>query len=528
MPPNFPSGTLKSHFRATLIASILLTFVLQISAVTTAVGAEVFRFHHDNILGTSLDLQVYATGAQEAGIVETAVLDEIERLRKILSTYDPASEISKVNASNDPVTCSQELLDVLGFYDWWNVKSGGAYNGHLGELIRTWKDAEKAGTVPDSLTLQAIVQRLTLPGWKLDLKAKTVTKLTPQPLNVDSLGKGYIISKAVVAARAKAPAVQGFIINIGGDIYAYGVEAPGTPWTISVANPAQSADNAPPLTQVRLTNHAVSTSAAYERGYTIGGKRYSHIFNPHTGLPAEGVSSATVIAANTANSNALATTLCVLKPDEGLALAKQIPDVECLIVAADGRQLRTGHFASLEIAQTPPPTTVTPQAPAAPGNASKWPGGYKVTIALSLLKPSHNNPNGNKKRKDHNPYIAVWVETTDGKRVRTVTVWGNQKKWVPELSEWWKVAKQDQAWAATVTRATRVAGQYKIEWDGLDDKGAGLPPGTYTIFLEVNREGGDHKTQSGKITCGAAPSQGTIPASTESDVTQLTYGPGAP
>lgn len=492
-----------------------------------------FRFHHDNILGTSLDLQVACDDAQLAGTVDTAILDEIERLRKILSTYDPASEISKLNTTNAPMVCSQDLIDVLTFYDWWTAKSGGAYNGHLGELIQVWKAAETAGTPPDAATLKQIVATLAQPGWAIDPKAKTVQRLTPQPLNVNSLGKGYIISKAIVAARAKAPAARGILLNIGGDIYASGVQSPGTPWLISVTDSMHSADNAPPLTQVRLNDHAVSTSAAYERGYTIGGKRYSHIFDPRTGLPAAGIASATVIAGNSANSNAMATMLCVLRPEEGLALVKQIAGAECLLVTADGRQLRSAHFASYEVQQpvaaTPPPAPQAPAQAAAPAAPGMWPSGYMVTLGITLKPPTHYSIDVSRVRnKDRNPYVAAWVEDANGKRVRTIAVWGNNKKFVPDLSEWWKVSKLDAAWAATVTRATRQPGHYKLEWDGTDDKNNPLPAGTYTIYLEVNREFGDHKTQSGKIVCGTTASQGTIPASTEADATDLAYGPAAP
>ena len=145
----------------------------------TAAEPQIFKFHHDNILGTSLDLVVSATDAQQAAGAETVVLDEIERLRKILSTYDPASDISKLNASSGPVPCPPELIQVLSYYDYWSAKSKGAYNGHLGELIAAWKAAEKAGALPDAATLQPIVQRLALPGWSIDPVAKTVTKLTP-------------------------------------------------------------------------------------------------------------------------------------------------------------------------------------------------------------------------------------------------------------------------------------------------------------------------------------------------------------
>jgi len=499
-------------FRFRAAHGALLLFAIASVLPSRGAAAEPFAFHHDGILGTSLDLQVNAADAQQATIVETTVLSEIERLRKVLSTYDEASEISQVNASTKPVTCSRELLDVLASYEWWTAKSRGAYNGHLGELTGVWKAAEKSGTFPSSATLLPIVRSLAQPGWILNRPALTVTRLTSGTLDVNSLGKGYIISRAVVAARTKSPATQGILLNIGGDIFASGVSAPGTPWIVSVANPTHSEENAPPLAQVRLTDRAISTSASYERGYTIAGKRFSHILDPRTGLPADGAASATVITSDSANANALATTLCVLKPEEGIALARQIADMECLIVAADGRQFRTPRFALYEIPQAKP--AAMPQE-SKPG---LWPAGFQVSIAITLKTPV--DPRGIRR-----PYVAVWVEDSNSKRVRTVTVWGNAPKYLPDLPEWWKLAKQDQQSAAAVTRATRAAGHYRIAWDGLDDQGKPLPTGDYTIFLEVNRQRGTHAIQNGKIVCGRSRATGTIPAASEFGQADLTYGP---
>ncbi len=496
---------LKIHNQAIIMKLLFLFWIFLLPFVASAAEPGVISFHHEGVLGTSLDIQVATTDAQQAAAVETAVLGEIERLRKILSTYDPASEISRVNAVSGPVVCSQELLDVLAGYNWWNAKSGGAYNGHLADLIRTWRMAEKTGVVPDTVALQPVVAMLRLPAWKIDPAAKTVTRIMRQPLNVDSLGKGYILSKAAAVAHAKAP--QGFLLNIGGDIF-----AGGRAWTVGIADPKHSADNAPPLTQVRLADRAISTSAAYERGFTIAGKRYSHILDPRTGLPASGVASATVVAASNAVANALATSLCVLKPDEGLAFAKTIPGVECLIVAGDGRLLRSANFAAMETG-----TATVPATPTAVKPGSAWPIGFQVTLALTLKTPS-----GGKIKR---PYVAVWIEDADGKRVRTVTVWGNKGKYLPDLRAWWKAAREDPQWAGTVTRATRAAGQHRIAWDGLDDTAAPLPPGTYTVVLEVNREHGTYCLERGTIVCGKAPAQGKIPAASEFEEGALTFGP---
>ncbi len=496
-----------------MILACLLA-VLGVVAPGRAVEPQVFPFHHDDVLGTSLDLQVQAPDATQAAAAEAAILAEIERLRKILSTYDPASDVSKVNTTAGPVACPPELLEVLGFYDFWTAKSRGAYNGHLGELISTWKAAEKAGAPPTPAVLQPIVRSLALPGWKLDLAAHTVTRLTTGTLDINSLGKGYIISKAIVAARTQAPAAKGILLNVGGDIFASGSLAPGVPWTVGVANPMHNEDNAPPLTQVKLIDRAISTSAAYERGYTFAGKHYSHIFDPRTGYPAGGIASATVITGNSANANALATTLCVLRPEEGLELVRQIPDTDCLIVGADGRLFRSPRFATYEIPRLPVAPAVAPAA-----NPGSWPAKYQVTISITLKTP----PPGAKPPR--RPYVAVWVEDPSGKRVRTVAVWGKAPKYLPDLIEWWKQAQQDQQWASTVTKATRPAGQYRLAWDGLDDQGKPLPSGTYSVVLETNRQFGAHAMESGKIDCNRLPAQGTIPASPEFGSSTLSFGP---
>lgn len=494
--------------------AVLALVSLLIPGFSARTHAEPFHFHHETILGTSLDLQVAAADEKLAVSAETAVLAEIERLRKILSSYDPASEISRLNTATAPVVCSPDTLSVLTAYDQWQAKSQGAYSGHIGDLAALWSKSEKAETIPADTDLKPVVAALARPGWKIDPATHAVTRLSAAgTLNVNSLGKGYIVTKAAVAARKAVPGVTGLLVNIGGDIFASGRPTSTETWEIGVADPKHSEDNAPPLVKVHLADQAISTSAAYERGYTIGGKHYSHILDPRTGQPSVGVASATVIAGNNAISNALATTLCVLKPDEGLALVKSTPGAECLIIAADGRQLRSEKFAALE--------NPAPPAQTSGSSTGGWQAGYQVSIAIDLKPPVGG-------RKPKRPFVAVWVEDATGKRVRTVTVWGHERKYLPELKVWWKEAKADEAWAATVTRATRNAGQHRIGWDGTDDQGKSLPPGTYTIALEVNREHGSYSLQKAPIACGKTPEKATIAASAEAGETQLTYGPATP
>lgn len=478
-------------------------------------GPGLYQFHRDQILGTSFDLVVRADDAAVAARAEEAALAEIERLRKILSTYDPASEISQFNSNRGPMSCSPELLDVLNAYEFWETRSAGAYSGQLGELIRAWRAAEKTGAIPDATVLTRIVRSVAAPGWTVNTCEGSVTRLAAPPLNVDSLGKGYIIGHAAAAARTAAPTATGLLLNIGGDIFASGSTAPETPWRVGVANPLNHADNATPLTQVRLTNCAISTSAAYERGFTIAGRRYSHILDPRTGFPATGVAGATVVAADNATANALATTLCVLTPQEGLALVQATAGAECLILAANGEQFRSPHFAALEFPASGDARKANETKP------SLWPKDFQVTLTLTLKQPAAGG------RGYKRPYVVVWVENEKRARVRTVTLWGNQQRYFPDLHDWSYGEKDRLDWAATIARATRPAGRYRIVWDGRDDSGNPLPRGTYTIFLETNREHGTYAKESGAIVCGAAPGRGLIKGASEFEEGQIIYGPSS-
>jgi thiamine biosynthesis lipoprotein ApbE len=488
--------------------------VLAVALFSTGLSlrGEEFRFHEDGILGTSFDLTVAAAHSNDAARVEKTVLAQVERLRRILSTYDAKSDISRVNAGTAPVVVAPELIEVLTAYDQFAARSRGAYSGQLGGLIRAWKDAEiwNTGVPPPADAIRKIVSRLGQPGWEINAAARTVTRKTSEALNIDSLGKGYIISKAAAAARATSPKVHGFLLNIGGDLFASGSRSPTStvPWRVSVANPRNPADNFLPLTRLSVSDGAVSTSAGYARGFKIGRHLYSHILDPRTGWPATNVASATVVAADSPTANALATTLCVLKPEEGLQLIQESPGASCLIVAPDGRQFRSGTFAAYEVKRDLKPNLAKP---------GLWPEGYEVAVQVTLKTP--DTP------RSKRPYLVLWIENSEGKAIRTVTLWGNKSKYFRDLSGWWRFAQDDLELVSTVTRATREFGKYTLVWDGRDDLGEPLPPGQYTLVLEVAREHGTHARRSAKIVCGRDPAQAVIPAGSEFEAAPVNYGP---
>src|ERR1700730_3200028 len=218
------------------------------------------HFPYDHVIGTSLDLVVWTSNPVAAQYAEAAVLEEVHRLTSILNTRDPGSEISRLGESDGPVR-SRELADVLSAYDYWTERTGGIVSIH--------------------------------------------PRGVDTPRNVDALGKAYIIERAVRAATAAAPGIDGVLLNIGGDIVAR-----GRPFDIALAHPDAPQENATPLTHIQLHNMAIATSGTYARG--------AHLLDARTGQPTALALSGTVVAADAMTAKALATTLCVAGVGEGV------------------------------------------------------------------------------------------------------------------------------------------------------------------------------------------------------------------
>ncbi|MEO2091771.1 MAG: DUF2271 domain-containing protein [Gemmataceae bacterium] len=468
----------------------------------SSVTADEYTFHYDHILGTSLDARLIATPAATEQ-AEQVVLDEIERLRAVFSVHDPESELSRLNRASGPVRLSADLLAVLREYERWQRESGGACNGQVGALTRAWDEAAKRGELPDAAGLAAVVRRIASPGWRID--GEFVTRLTDQPLNLNSIAKGYILHRAAEAVKA-VPGVAAGLLDLGGDLCAWG----DVDWAVGVQAPFAPADNAPPHSTIRLRSASVATSGSYQRWYEVVGVRRSHILDPRTGYPADAVASATVVAPDSTTANAIATVLCALGAEAGLKWVADIPGAAALLIDADGREHRSPNFVNFRVPDDKKPAEKKDDAK----KGEAWPAGYEVTVKLEL--PAM----GGRYRR---PYVAVWVEDADGKPVRTVTVWGNNPRWISTLSGWWKVGKEDKALVKAVTRATRQPGKYEVVWDGKDDAGKALPQGTYTVKVEVHREHGKDVTQTGKLECKTEAAKLTLEKNAEAEETTVEY-----
>jgi thiamine biosynthesis lipoprotein ApbE len=471
--------------------------------------SRVWASHYENVLGTSLDLKLGAASEADAQRAEEAVLREIDREARILSAWDASSEFMRwVQTHGEAVPVSRELLEVLGLFDQWRERSGGALDASAEAVTRVWKQAERRGSLPSQSELDAAVAAVRQKHWQLDTERRTATHLSETPLALNSFAKSYIAGHAADAALGER-GLRSVVVNIGGDLVVRGA---GTEH-VDVADPRSDAENSVPIASIDVHDRTIATSGNYRRGEEVGGRHYSHIVDPRTGLPCDEIVSSTVLAPNPADAGAMATAFSVLTPQESRRVAASIPGAEYLLITKSGQRIMSRGLAYLVAAAGPAPSP----APA-PSPDAAW-DDMQLTITYDLAKQD---------ARARRPYFAAWVEDSNKVPVRTLALWYNRDRWLPELRAWYRsdrvrAAAEGKDLAHSIASATRPSGHYTLQWDGKDNHGKPVKAGKYTIYLEGAREHGGYDLLDHEIDFNGTPTKVEIPGGHEIASASLDY-----
>ena len=481
-------------------------------------------FALDQVLGTSMDLWVLTEQPQQAAQVRRVILAEIQRLEPLLSVWQPDSQISQLNRQLQqqdvwlhPDQFAPALCAVILACEQWQQRSQGAFNARIGARLQAWA---RHSALPTPAPLPAALTEPLQPegeGWRL-----------PQGIQwaPDGLAKGYILDQAVQAARLQVAGLRGVLLDIGGDVRAWGESPQGRGWPVGLQAPGTQADNAAPHQVVTLRDAALAFSGTGWRDQ----HGLSHLRDPQTGQPARHPRVA-AIAPTAEQADALATTLSVLPLSEGQQLVERLRQ-DGITVAAQvqdpqGQLHELGDFAAwLRPAPVPPQARADglptqghwqPVDTRAAADPTRWPAHYNASLTLNLPKVSGG--------EYHAPYVVVWVTDAQKNLVRTLHVWGNKPKWLDSNYVWWRRHGRKMDQITTIAKPSRPPGQYQISWDGLDDQGQRVPAGPYTLHIEAAREHGGHSYQSFVIDPGTGPRQQRLPAQGELGELLLNVGP---
>ena len=251
------------------------------------------------------DSEAWANERIDAGI------HEIQRIEKLLTTFNEESETSLINryAGMAPVKVSRETFDLIERSLRISRLTQGSFDISYGSIDkRLWNFDTNMKALPDKETAKKMVRLINYRNIILDDENCTVfLKEKGMRIGFGGIGKGYAAERARYIM--KSAGVESGIVNASGDLTTWGLQPNGNPWTIGIANPNSSNEL---FSYINVTNMAVATSGNYEKFVMINGKKYSHTIDPRTGLPVSGIKSVTIITLNAEIADAMATPVMIM------------------------------------------------------------------------------------------------------------------------------------------------------------------------------------------------------------------------
>ena len=231
-------------------------------------------------------------------------LGDANRLEGAWTLFRPSSLLVAINqtAASQAVAIDEELFDLLSRCVALHADTDGAFDITTTPLSRCWGFLRREGRLPTGDEIAAALARVDMRGLELDATARTVRFARPGlELNLGSVGKGFAVG--AIAARLRTAGIRHALVSAGSSSIA-ALGGRGRGWSIDLRS-RQARHRR--LARVWLRDGAMGTSGAGEQFIEVDGRRYGHVIDPRTGWPATGVLSATVITADGATADALAT-----------------------------------------------------------------------------------------------------------------------------------------------------------------------------------------------------------------------------
>jgi thiamine biosynthesis lipoprotein len=283
-------------------------------------------------MGTTYHVSVVDTGQRELDVkVQRCVEDELELAERHLSTYQPDSEITKLNRSESEewTPVSKPLYDVLTAAKRVHSGTNGAFDVTVAPLVRLWgfgAGAEEEARVarPDPEFIHDAMASVGQTWLELRSTPELAVRKgrVPLELDVDGIAPGYTVDR--IGACLERTGFARYLVELGGEVRAHGARPDGGPWQVAIEMPL--AGERRPYAGVTLRDASISTSGSYRDARRLSdGRSVSHTIDPRTGEPVtHALVSVTVVHSSTMDADAYATALMVLGPEEGFATAERL------------------------------------------------------------------------------------------------------------------------------------------------------------------------------------------------------------
>lgn len=274
-------------------------------------------------MGTGYSVVVETEGPVDTTALEDLVEGELARVERLMSTYDPASEVSRFGSyrGTDPYPVDSSLVTVVLTGLEVARRSGGAFDPTVAALVDAWGFGPGDRPPPDSAAVDSLLRHVGYRQLTADASSGTLAKSDPDlSIDLSGIAKGYAAD--LVADRLRELGYGGALVDVGGELHALGTHVDGRPWRVAVEGPGAVAPGI--LGTIDLVDESIATSGDFRNFYEADGMLYAHIIDPRTGYPIRYRGfSVSVVHPDGAMADAWATGLSVLGPDEGLDVAER-------------------------------------------------------------------------------------------------------------------------------------------------------------------------------------------------------------
>lgn len=316
-----------SKVKIILPAGVVLVFLL----LVTFCRPKPYFYNNGTIFGTTY--QIVYENPQRKDLHEEIKL-KLNECDLSFSTFKENSTISKVN-TNQEVILDQWFIDCFKRSQEISELTGGTFDITVAPLVNAWGFGFKH---KENITPQLIDSLLKITGYtKVRLENGRIIKENPAiMLDMSAIAKGYTCD--IIAGFLESKGCKNYMVEIGGEVAAQGINAKGRPWSIGISEPNPDAIFGTQDLEaiVKLTDKSLATSGNYRNYYEENGRKFAHTINPATGYPVEhSLLSATVLAGDCMTADALATAFMVMGLEKGVELSKTLPEIEVFFVYSD-------------------------------------------------------------------------------------------------------------------------------------------------------------------------------------------------
>ena len=313
-----------------VLSFLLISFILLSAADSDPATSFVHKKKY--VMGTVFEIVAYDESPARVSDAIGKAFQEIVRLDEVMSNYNSASDLSRLNRSAHfhAEVVPQDLYRVIEESLVYSKLSDGKFDISVAPLVNSWKAAMRGEHVPSYAEEQKLrrcvgYQNIALfPPDRIEFRSPCLQ------IDLGAIGKGYAVDRAVEVLRSYG--IERALINAGGStIYAMGSPPGQTAWLVHLRDPSKQIDP-----QVMLCDDSVSTSEQTPPSL-LGSNSAGHIIDPETGVPVKTTFAVSVIAKTATASDALSTTLLLIGPDKGKALVKTVADAAAVWVSSGGQ-----------------------------------------------------------------------------------------------------------------------------------------------------------------------------------------------